>query len=92
MTLAERDDTSETLLLDRADEPFSIGVEIGTLRREPNRLDTGALQDLAKDPRVEGIAVVNQIAGGSQTAIDRPIKRTLRDRRGSISALSRAES
>ena len=71
MPLAERDDTSETLLLDRADEPFGVGVEIGTLRREPNRLDTGALQDLAKDPRVEGIAVVNQIAGGSQTAIDR---------------------
>ena len=41
--LAEGDDTTETLLFDRADEPLGIGVEIGTLRREPNRLDTPAL-------------------------------------------------
>ena len=63
MRLAERDHARETLLFDRADEPFGIGVEIGTLRREPNWLDTGALQDLAEDPRIEGIAVVNQKAG-----------------------------
>ena len=69
--LAEGDDTTETLLFDRADEPLGIGVEIGTLRREPNRLDTPALENLAKDPRVERVAVVNQIAGASQTAIDR---------------------
>ena len=52
MPLAERDHACETLLFDRPDEPLGIGVEIGTLRRQPNRLHTGALQDLAKDPRV----------------------------------------
>ena len=62
MPLAERDHACETLLCDRPDEPLGIGVEIGTLRRQPNRLNTGALQDLAKDPRIEGIAVVNQMA------------------------------
>ena len=50
---------------------LGIGVESGTLRRQPNRLNTGALQDLAKDPRIEGIAVVNQMARPAQTAIDR---------------------
>ena len=71
MPLAERDHACETLLFDRPDEPLGIGVEIGTLRRQPNRLNTGALQDLAKDPRREGIAVVNQRARPAQTAIDR---------------------
>ena len=71
MPLAERDHACETLLFDRPDEPLGIGVEIGTLRRQPNRLNTGALQDLAKDPRIEGIAVVNQRARPAQTAIDR---------------------
>ena len=58
----------------RADEPLGIlgiSVEIGTLRRETDRLDTPALQDLAKDPRGERVAVVHQIAGASQAAIDR---------------------
>ena len=71
MPLAERDHACETLLFDRPDEPLGIGVEIGTLRRQPNRLNTGALQDLAKDPRIEGIAVVNQMARPAPTAIDR---------------------
>ncbi len=31
MTLAEWDDSIETLLLDRPDEPLGIGIEIGTL-------------------------------------------------------------
>ena len=40
---AEGDDATETLLFHRADEPLGIGVEIGALRREPDRLDTPAL-------------------------------------------------
>ena len=39
MPLAERDHACETLLFDRPDEPLGIGVEIGTLRRQPNRLN-----------------------------------------------------
>ena len=42
MSLAERDDSIETLLLNRADEPLGMSVEIGTFRRQPNRLNTSA--------------------------------------------------
>ena len=52
---AEGDDATETLLLNRADEPLGIRVEIGTLRRETDRLDTPVLQDLAKTPRGEPV-------------------------------------
>ena len=56
MPLAERDHACETLLFDRPDEPLGIGVEIGTLRRQPNRLNTGAL--------VKGGAKVDHRGGG----------------------------
>ena len=71
MSLSERDDSIETFLFDRADEPLGIGVEVGTVRRQPNRLDAAARQDLAVDPGVEGIAVVTQMVRGPQHAIDR---------------------
>ena len=69
MSLAKRDHATETLLFDRADEPLGIGVEIGTLRWQPNRLDTATRQDLAEDTRVQGIAVVDQMGRGPQTAV-----------------------
>ena len=71
MTLAEWDDSIETLLLDRPDEPLGIGIEIGTLRRKSDRLNAAARQDLAKDTSVKGISVVNQMPRSPQEAIDR---------------------
>ena len=71
MPLAERDDTMEALLFDRPDEPLGIGVEIRALRRQPDWPNIATCQDLAKDPRVEGIAVMNQLARGPQEAVDR---------------------
>ena len=55
MSLAKRNhaQATETLLFDRADEPLGIGVEIGTLRWQPNRLDTATRQDLAEDGTVK---------------------------------------
>ena len=70
MPLAERDDTMEALLFDRPDEPLGIGVEIRALRRQPDRPHIATRQDLATDPRVERIAVMNQLTRGSQEAID----------------------
>ncbi len=71
MTLAEWDDSIETLLLDRPDEPLGIGIEIGTLRRKSDRLNAAARQDLAKNTSVMGISVVNQMPRSPQEAIDR---------------------
>ena len=71
MTLAEWDDSIETLLLDRPDEPLGIGIEIGTLRRKSDRLNAAARQDLAKDTSVKGISVVNQMPRSPQEAIAR---------------------
>ena len=74
MPLAERDDTMEALLFDRPDEPLGIGVEIRALRRQPDRPHIATCQDLAKDPRVERIAVMNQLTRGSQEGIVRLIR------------------
>ncbi len=71
MTLAEWDDPIETLLFDRPHKPLGIGIEIRTLRRQPDRSDPAALQDVVKDPGVERIAIVNQLARGPQEAVDR---------------------
>ena len=48
MALAERDDTVETLLFDRPDKPFGVGVEIGTLRRQSDGLDATTRQELGE--------------------------------------------
>ena len=50
MPLAERDDTMEAPFFDRPDEPLGRGVEIRTLRRQPDWPNIATCQDLAKDP------------------------------------------
>ena len=42
-----------------------------TRRRHADWPNIATCQDLAKDPRVEGIAVMNQLAHGPQEAVDR---------------------
>ena len=71
MPLAERDDTMEALLFDRPDEPLGRGVEIRAFRWQPDWLNIATRQDRAKAPRVEGIAVMHQLARGPQEAVDR---------------------
>ena len=68
MSLAEWDDPMKTLLFNRPHKPLGIGIEIRTLRRQPDR---ASLQDFAKDPSVERISIVNQLAHGPQQAVDR---------------------
>ena len=71
MTLAEWDDSIETLLFNRPHKPLGIGVELRTLRRQPDRPDPASLQDFIKDPGVERISIVNQLARCLQEAVDR---------------------
>ena len=70
VAFTERNHTIETFLFDRPDEPFGVGVEIGTLRRQANGLDPAARQDVRNDMRVQGIPVVNQIARRPQETIN----------------------
>ena len=63
MPLAQRDHALETLLSDRPNEPFGVRVKIGTLWRQSDGLDPTTGQDLPKATGIQGIAVVNQMAG-----------------------------
>ena len=45
----------------RPDEPLRIRVEIRTPGWETDRVDTAASENLLEDPRVQRIAVVNQM-------------------------------
>jgi hypothetical protein len=42
VAVTERDYSIETFLFDRPNKPFGVRVEIGTPRRQPNGLDSGA--------------------------------------------------
>ena len=47
-----------------------MGVEIRTFRRQPDRSDTAALQNLTEDAGEERISVVNEMAGGPEETVD----------------------
>ncbi len=49
MAFTERNHAVETLLFDRPDEPFGIGVEIGTPCRQSDRPDTATAEDFFED-------------------------------------------
>ena len=70
VAFTEHDDSVEALLLDRAHEPFRVGVQIRTSRRQSDRLDTTALQDLVKRAGVEGISIVNEVPRFSEETVD----------------------
>ena len=59
VALTERHHSIETFLFDRSHKPFRVRVEIRTPRRQPNRLDPGAGQNIGNDAGIEGIPVVN---------------------------------
>jgi hypothetical protein len=44
VTLAERDDVTKALLLDRANEPLGVGIEIRTPCRQAYESDVGRAQ------------------------------------------------
>ena len=52
VAFTERDHTIETCPCDRSDEPFGVRVQIETLRRQPDRLDLAARQDVGHDMSV----------------------------------------
>ena len=71
VAFTQQNDSVETFLLDGAHEPFRVGVQIRASRRQLDRLDTAALEDLAESTAEERISVVNQVPRSSEKAIDR---------------------
>ena len=65
VAITKRHHSIETFLFDPSNKPFRVRVEIRTPRRQPNRLDPGAGQDVGNNAGIEGIPVVNEVAGGA---------------------------
>ena len=62
MTLPERDHAMQTLVLNRAHEPFGIGIRVRRLKRRLHHTDTGRAQPLAYGCTPLGVSVTNEHA------------------------------
>ena len=70
MPFAKHDDPRQAFLLDGADEPLRIGVQVRAPRRKPHRSYTCPLEDLIEGTGEERITVMDQVAGIPQEAIE----------------------
>src|SRR5687767_14974036 len=61
MLFAQKDQATQTLPFDGANESFSIGVALGNSRRTKDDFDSGSFESLPKVINVLGIAVDNQV-------------------------------
>src|SRR5580698_726130 len=68
MTLAERNDVPKALVLDRANEPLGVGVEVRAPRRQAQQLYARALQQSPEVRRIERIAIDDQVPEARQRA------------------------
>ncbi len=70
VSLAEDHHAIQALGLDREHESLREGVQIRASRRQPDRGDTGTLQQLAEASCEQGISVVDEEPLGSQEPIE----------------------
>src|SRR5580700_7900556 len=68
MTLAERNDVAEALVLDRANEPLGVGVEVRAFRRQAQQLHARGSQEVPEVRRVERITIDDQVPEARQRA------------------------
>ena len=61
MLFAQKDQATQTLLFDCANESFSIGVALRNTRRAKDDFNAGRFESLPKAINVLGIAVDNQV-------------------------------
>ena len=61
VSLTQRHDSAETFLLDGANEPLGIGIEIGTAREKTHGVDAATPENLLEVTSEQWIAVVKQI-------------------------------
>src|ERR1700723_2160086 len=66
MTLAERDDMPEALLLDRSNEPLGVSVEVRAVRRKAQQVHPRRLQGGPEVRGVEGIAIDDEVPEARQ--------------------------
>ena len=69
VTLPEENHPVETLLFDGTDKSLGIGVQVRASRRELDRLDTAASEDLAKRASEERVAIVDQVGRSAQKPV-----------------------
>jgi len=68
MTFAERDDVAQALLLDRADEPLRVGVQIRAARRQPQERHPRHVEKALQVRGVERISIHDEVT----VAAERP--------------------
>jgi hypothetical protein len=68
MTLANGNDVPEALVLDRANEPLSVGVQVRAPRRQAEPLHARGLQESPEVRRIEGIAIDDEVPDARQRA------------------------
>jgi hypothetical protein len=60
--LAERNEVPEALVLDRANKPLGVGVQVRAPRRQAQQLHARGLQEGPEVRRIEGIAIDDVVA------------------------------
>ena len=68
---AEENHSTETLVLDRSDESFGVGVQVGRARRQTDDLDAGVIQEISERRSELGIPVQDQELLFCEEAINR---------------------
>jgi hypothetical protein len=76
MTSAERDDTVEALVLDRAYKALCVGIRVGRLKRRLHHADPGFAQPFANGRTPFRVAVTDQHAMADQNTLIREDERT----------------
>jgi hypothetical protein len=71
VSLAKDEKLVQGLVLDGPDEALGMGIEVGAARRQLDWFHTTRLEEVLKRLGEEGIAVVDEVAGVSEKAVDR---------------------
>ena len=69
VSLAERDDSLQALGLRGENEPFCIGIEVGAVGGQEQRLHTAVAQETAERRGVERVPVENEVLNAVEEAV-----------------------
>jgi hypothetical protein len=66
MTLTEGDNVQQALVLDRPNEPLSVGVQVRAPRRQAQQLYARDLKQAPEVRRIEGVSINDQVPEARQ--------------------------